>query len=191
MSYKDYIMTLNIKSFVATLNQTKYFSFLFKHKEKVRKGIMLCLFLCLVYICVLLVLSVLASMHKPIMEETNITILKPESQDVRAYRNLFGEFQGVEFRKNYKTVKPTQLNLTLIGTIFKEKGALAIIKNGNSKSKAYQKGDNIASSVLLKDIAKNYVVIETDGRLEKILIKFDYIDVKKQHKNKTVNLNGG
>jgi hypothetical protein len=45
--------------------------------------------------------------------------------------------------------------------------------------------------VLLKDIAKNYVVIETDGRLEKILIKFDYIDVKKQHKNKTVNLNGG
>jgi hypothetical protein len=95
-------------------------------------------------------------MHKPIMEETNMTILKPESQDVRAYRNLFGEFQGIEFRKNYKTVKPTQLNLTLIGTIFKEKGALAIIKNGNSKSKAYQKGDNIASSVLLKDIAKNY-----------------------------------
>jgi hypothetical protein len=44
-------------------------------------------------------------MHKPIMEETNITILKPESQDVRAYRNLFGEFQGVEFRKNYKTVR--------------------------------------------------------------------------------------
>jgi hypothetical protein len=34
-----------------------------------------------------------------------------------------------------------------------------VLKNGNSKSKAYQKGDNIASSVLLKDIAKNYVVI--------------------------------
>jgi type II secretory pathway component PulC len=37
------------------------------------------------------------------------------------------------------------------------------------KSKVYQKGDNIASNVLLKDIAKNYVVIETGGKLEKVL----------------------
>jgi hypothetical protein len=37
--------------------------------------------------------------------------------------------------------------------------------------------------------AKDYVVIKTGGKLEKILIKFDYIDTKKPHKNKTLDLN--
>ncbi|SSC07035.1 hypothetical protein BTURTLESOX_1730 [bacterium endosymbiont of Bathymodiolus sp. 5 South] len=106
-----------------------------------------------------------------------------------AYRNLFGKSNDVDLRESYKIVKPTRLNLTLIGTVFKEKGALAIIENANRKSKVYQKGDNIASNVLLKDIAKNYVVIETGGKLEKVLIKFDYIDAKKPHKNKTFDLN--
>jgi type II secretory pathway component PulC len=85
-----------------------------------------------------------------------------------AYRNLFGKSNDVDLRESYKIVKPTRLNLTLIGTVFKEKGALAIIENANRKSKVYQKGDNIASNVLLKDIAKNYVVIETGGKLENI-----------------------
>ncbi|CAC9433440.1 type II secretion system protein N [bacterium endosymbiont of Bathymodiolus sp. 5 South] len=183
------MMTLNIKSFVATLNQIKYSNFLFEHKDKIRKGATLCLFLCLTYICTQLVLSVLASMHKPTIEKTSITILKPEPQDMSAYRNLFGKSNDVDLRESYKIVKPTRLNLTLIGTVFKEKGALAIIENANRKSKVYQKGDNIASNVLLKDIAKNYVVIETGGKLEKVLIKFDYIDAKKPHKNKTFDLN--
>jgi type II secretory pathway component PulC len=183
------MITLNIKSFVATLNQTKYLNFLFEHKDEVRKGTTLCLLLCLTYICVQLTLSVLANMHKPTIEQTNIAILRSEAQDISAYRNLFGDFHNVAFKEDYKTVKPTRLNLTLIGTIFKEKGALAIIRSSNSKSKVYQKGDNITSGALLKDIAKDYVVIKTGGRLEKILIKFDYIDTKKPHKNKTLDLN--
>jgi hypothetical protein len=52
---------------------------------------------------------------------------------------IFANFHNVAFKEDYKTVKPTRLNLTLIGTIFKEKGALAIIRSSNSKSKVYQK----------------------------------------------------
>jgi hypothetical protein len=96
------MMTLNIKSFVATLNQIKYSNFLFEHKDKIRKGATLCLFLCLTYICTQLVLSVLASMHKPTIEKTSITILKPEPQDMSAYRNLFGKSNDVDLRESYK-----------------------------------------------------------------------------------------
>jgi hypothetical protein len=78
-------------------------------------------------------------MHKPTIEKTSITILKPEPQDMSAYRNLFGKSNDVDLRESYKIVKPTRLNLTLIGTVFKEKGALAIIENANRKSKVYQK----------------------------------------------------
>jgi hypothetical protein len=53
------------------------------------------------------------------IEQTNIAILRSEAQDISAYRNLFGDFHNVAFKEDYKTVKPTRLNLTLIGTIFK------------------------------------------------------------------------
>ncbi len=187
------MMALEKESLVGALtsNQVKYLAIFSKHKDTIRKLVTYFLIVYLAYICVQLMLSVLLSnMQTQTSLKTNTTNvrLKMDAQDVRPYQNLFGQFQKIQPKKNYKTVKQTRLNLTLLGILFREKGALAIIKNGNKQPKTYQVDDKITSGVSVEDIAKNYVVIEANGRLEKILIKFDYMDKDKQA-NKTVDLN--
>jgi type II secretory pathway component PulC len=49
-------------------------------------------------------------------------------------------------------------------------------------------GDQVTSSALLKDVAKDYVVIERDGKLEKILIKFNYVNPNNHPNGKIVDL---
>jgi hypothetical protein len=53
----------------------------------------------------------MSSMHKPTIEKTSITILKPEPQDMSAYRNLFGKSNDVDLRESYKIVKYIYLML--------------------------------------------------------------------------------
>ncbi len=168
--------------------QFKHFNALYQ--DKIREGVAVCLVVYLAYVCAQLMLGVFAnSSHSQTVAMTNINTLKSNTENMKVYHNLFGQFQRAQPReKNYKKVKLTPLNLTLVGTVFKAKNALAIIKNGRDKAKVYQQGDKIISGVLLKNIAKNYVVIERKERLEKILIKFNYIRPNGQSKREVINL---
>ncbi|MDC9715062.1 MAG: type II secretion system protein N [Gammaproteobacteria bacterium] len=172
----------------ASWAQFKRFNTLYQ--DKVREGVSVCLVVYLAYVCAQLALGVFTNnSQSQTVAMANANTLKSNTENVRAYHNLFGQFQRAQPRKkNYQKVKLTPLNLTLVGTVFKAKNALAIIKNGKAKAKVYRQGDKIISGVLLKDVAKNYVVIERGGKLEKILIKFNYIRPNGQPKRKTIDL---
>ncbi|SMN11377.1 General secretion pathway protein C [uncultured Candidatus Thioglobus sp.] len=175
-------MILKIKLFASTLSQNQYLNILRKNKEKVRKVVTGFLVAYLAYICAQLLLSVLAhNAQEQMMDISTVKTVKANVENVDEYANLFGQFKHKTKPKNYQKIQATRLNLTLVGVIFKQQKAFAIIKNGSSKASIYQKGDNITPSVVLKDIAKDYVIIQRAGRLEKILIKFNYIGSRNQN----------
>ncbi|SMN01382.1 General secretion pathway protein C [uncultured Candidatus Thioglobus sp.] len=181
-------MILKIKLFASTLSQNQYLNILRKNKERVGKIVTGFLVAYLAYICAQLLFSVLThNTQDQLVDISTVKIVKANAEDVGEYVNLFGQFKHKTSPKSYQKIKTTRLNLTLVGVIFKQQQALAMIKNGNSKASIYQKGDNITPRVVLKDIAKNYVIIQRAGRLEKILIKFDYIGTKNQNIDSTNN----
>ncbi|CAC9979743.1 hypothetical protein [uncultured Gammaproteobacteria bacterium] len=159
------------------------------YQDKIRVGITLCLTVYLAYVCAQLALGLFVNAQNQVVAVVDAKTLKSNANNMRAYNNLFGQFQRTKIRQNnYKKVKLSPLNLTLVGTVFKAKNALAIIKNGSDKAKIYQQGDQVTSSALLKDVAKDYVVIERDGKLEKILIKFNYVNPNNHPNGKIVDL---
>ncbi len=162
------------------------------YQDKIRTGITLCLVIYLAYVCAHLVLGVLINTQNQTVAITNISTPKPTTDNIDAYRNLFGQYQHTKVaRKNYRKVKLTPLNLTLVGTVFRAKNALAIIKNGSAQPKIYKQGDSITPGVLLNSVAKDYVLIERGGKLEKILIKFKYISPNAKSNRKTIDLGAG
>ncbi|CAB5500856.1 General secretion pathway protein C [Bathymodiolus thermophilus thioautotrophic gill symbiont] len=158
------------------------------YQDKIRVGITLCLVVYLAYVCAQLALGLFINAQSQVVAAIDIKTPRSNANNMRAYNNLFGQFQRVKIRQDYKKVKLTPLNLTLVGTVFKRRNALAIIKNGRKKAKIYRQGDKIIAGVLLKDIAKDYVVIERGEKLEKILIKFKYVDPNANSRSKVVEL---
>ncbi|AYQ56473.1 hypothetical protein MS2017_0745 [Bathymodiolus thermophilus thioautotrophic gill symbiont] len=158
------------------------------YQDKIRVGITLCLVVYLAYVCAQLALGLFINAQSQVVAAIDIKTPRSNTNNMRAYNNLFGQFQRVKIRQDYKKVKLTPLNLTLVGTVFKRRNALAIIKNGRKKAKIYRQGDKIIAGVLLKDIAKDYVVIERGEKLEKILIKFKYVDPNANSRSKVVEL---
>ena len=158
------------------------------YQGKIRVGITLCLTVYLAYVCAQLALGLFINTQHQVLTVVDIKTPQSDIGSMRAYNDLFGHFQSIQVsQKNYKKVKLTPLNLILIGTVFKEKNALAIIKNGRAKAKIYQQDDEITPGVRLKDVTKSYVVIERGGKLEKILIKFKYINPRNSSKNKAID----
>jgi hypothetical protein len=83
-----------------------------------------------------LALGLFVNAQNQVVAVVDAKTLKSNANNMRAYNNLFGQFQRTKIRQNnYKKVKLSPLNLTLVGTVFKAKNALAIIKNGSDKAK--------------------------------------------------------
>jgi hypothetical protein len=86
----------------------------------------------LAYVCAQLALGLFVNAQNQVVAVVDAKTLKSNANNMRAYNNLFGQFQRTKIRQNnYKMVKLSSLNLTLVGTVFKAKTALAIIINGS------------------------------------------------------------
>jgi hypothetical protein len=100
------------------------------YQDKIRVGITLCLTVYLAYVCAQLALGLFVNAQNQVVAVVDAKTLKSNTNNMRAYNNLFGQFQRTKIRQNnYKKVKLSPLNFTLVGLVFKVKYALAIIKN--------------------------------------------------------------
>jgi general secretion pathway protein C len=86
--------------------------------------------------------------------------------------NIFGKEKKV-VKKTYKKVVKTRLSLILVGVINKKPAPVAIIQFVNGGvDKVYKVGDEINSNATLKDIGDTFVIIDHNGKDEKLSLKF-------------------
>jgi general secretion pathway protein C len=100
------------------------------------------------------------------------TVITSSKQNTRLPTGIFGVEKQV-VKKVYKKVVKTKLNLKLVGVINKKPTPVAIIQFlSGGVDKVYKIGDKINSSASVKDIGDNFVIIDHNGKDEKLSLKF-------------------
>lgn len=100
--------------------------------------------------------------------------------------HIFGVEKKI-VKKTYTKVEDTKLNVFLVGIINKRESPIAIIKlSPNAVDKIYKIGDKINSKTKIKDIANTFVIIDHNGKDEKLELKYK---VNENFKHKTKNHN--
>jgi hypothetical protein len=76
------------------------------YQDKIRVGITLCLTVYLAYVCAQLALGLFVNAQNQVVAVVDAKTLKSNTNNMRAYNNLFGQFQRTKIRQNnYKKVK--------------------------------------------------------------------------------------
>jgi general secretion pathway protein C len=84
--------------------------------------------------------------------------------------HIFGQEQKI-VKQKYTKVKQTKLSLVLVGIINKKNHPIAIIKlTKGGIDKVYSVGDKINNKAKLKDIGNNFVIIDHNGKDEKLTL---------------------
>jgi general secretion pathway protein C len=84
--------------------------------------------------------------------------------------HIFGQEQKI-VKQKYTKVKQTKLSLVLVGIINKKNHPIAIIKlTKEGADKVYSVGDKINNKAKLKDIGNNFVIIDHNGKDEKLTL---------------------
>ena len=89
--------------------------------------------------------------------------------------NLFGVSEKAVVQKQSK-VPETRLNLTLKGLLAAtpmEMGSAIIAKGKNGKEDIFSVGDKMPGGILVKEIHVDHVLLERNGRLEKLMLQKD------------------
>jgi len=89
--------------------------------------------------------------------------------------NLFGVSEKAVVQKQDK-VPETRLNLTLKGLLAAtpmEMGSAIIAKGKNGKEDVFSVGDKMPGGILIKEIHADHVLLERNGRLEKLMLQKD------------------
>ena len=96
------------------------------------------------------------------------TTIAPEHLQNLADLHLFGVYAS-----NLDALPTTQLQLTLEGTIVILEApaqSRALIASPNAPTKVYQVGDALPGNATITRIAKQYVVVDDNGMLEKLVL---------------------
>lgn len=99
---------------------------------------------------------------------TTKTIIAPEHLQNLADLHLFGIYAS-----NLDALPTTQLQLTLEGTIVildTPAQSRALIASPNAPAKVYRTGDTLPGNTTITRIAKEYVVLNDNGALEKLAL---------------------
>src|SRR3989338_9014703 len=105
--------------------------------------------------------------HHRTMTAQKITIA-PEHLQNLADLHLFGVYAS-----NLDALPTTQLQLTLEGTIVILEApaqSRALIASPNAPAKVYRAGDALPGNATITRIAKEYVVVDDNGMLEKLVL---------------------
>jgi len=98
--------------------------------------------------------------------------------------NLFGTLGAPEKPKHSK-IESTRLNLLLVGILAKPENPFVIIKTEEGKEGIYRINDLITPTTILKEVFSQYVILEHNGNIEKLVMNRKSIDIAK-----TVNTSG-
>ena len=93
--------------------------------------------------------------------------------------DLFGVLDA-PVTQNHSQIASTRLNLTLIGILYKENHPFVIVKQEGGNNKIYQINDFITPSTILKEVFSQYVILEHNGNIEKLVMKRNSIDLAKK-----------
>ncbi len=109
--------------------------------------------------------------YTPVSEQVDTAISTQASSNNQLPKGLFGvEAKAPAPKPTYQKVKKTNLDVTLIG-IIKKSTPLAIIKFANKQVEIYGINDSIRGIAVVKAIENDFVIINYNGKDEKLVIE--------------------
>jgi len=102
-------------------------------------------------------------------------------------KNLFGAINEIS-KKSHSKIQNTRLNITLIGILYKKDKPFVIIRHEGGKEKIYQVNDFVTPSTTLKEVYSNYVILEHNDKIEKLVLRRNDINAENISNKPTVQI---
>lgn len=98
----------------------------------------------------------------------SIALNQQRATQLNLKNNIFGNKKIV--KKSTKKVKESKLNLTVVGILFRQEKSIAIIAPSSALvlAKTYRINDSIKTGVKVKEIGESFVILNRNGKLEKL-----------------------
>lgn len=108
----------------------------------------------------------------------HMQITATQAQPVKPLDNIADLHLFGIYSANLDNLPVTQLQLTLAGTVVSletPEQSYALIASSDHQTKVYRTGDTLPDNATISRIAKQYVVLDDNGALEKLVIPIETI----------------